>query len=212
MHKTVMLLVSTALLIVSLFGRRAGAQQELAIFELDRDVVRIDTLGDVKLVRTAYTPREVRVIKTREYQSSTCTEYTQHEYTGTCYSSTLLPNPRVCSVWENYTTYGPFGGIYVARRCVFWTGGGTTRVSTPYSCPAVREVCSKSELSMRVGTIEFDFTFRKMHRLGEGEVEEYLLTEQNQAGRSSWDFRILDSNGRRYEVRRDGTNFELRRD
>ena len=51
-----------------------------------------------------------------------------------------------------------------------------------------------------------------MHRLGDGEIEEYLLTEQNSAGRSSWDFRILNSNGRAYQIRRDGTEFELRRE
>ena len=67
-------------------------------------------------------------------------------------------------------------------------------------------------METRLGTVEFNFTVRRMHRLGEGEIEEYLLTEQNMAGRTSWDFRILNSNGRRYQVRRDGTNFELRRD
>jgi hypothetical protein len=51
-----------------------------------------------------------------------------------------------------------------------------------------------------------------MHRLGEGEVEEFLLTEEYLDGRTSWDFRILNSNGRRYEITRDGTEFELRRD
>ena len=211
MSKTHLLIIAGIVSAMVLAGEPSNAQ-DMAVFELDRSVVEINTLGDVKLIRTATTPREVRVIKTREYQASTCTEYTQHQYTGTCYTSTLVPNPRVCSLYETYTTYGPFGGIYVARRCVFWVGGGVSTVAQPYSCPATREVCSKSELEMRIGTIEFNFTFRRMHRLGEGEVEEYLLTEQNSAGRSSWDFRILDSNGRRYEVRRDGTDFELRRE
>jgi hypothetical protein len=67
-------------------------------------------------------------------------------------------------------------------------------------------------MQTRVGTIEFTFVFKRMHRLGEGEVEEFLLTEEYLDGRTSWDFRILNSNGRRYEITRDGTEFELRRD
>ncbi len=190
---------------------QASNAQELAAFELDQSSVRVNTLGDVKLIRTADTPREVRVIKTREYQASTCTEYTRHETMGTCYTRTPIPNPRTCSFYETYTTYGPFGSIHVQRRCVLWVGGGRSTIETPYSCPTSRQVCSKSEMQMRVGTIEFTFIFRRMHRLGPGEVEEYLLTEENLNGRSSWDFRIVNSNGRRYEITRDGTQFELRR-
>ena len=210
MQRTPSLWISAAFLLTALFGSAANAQ-DLATVYLDQEVVNIDTLGDVKLIRTADTPREVRVIKTREYQASTCTEYSTHQTTGTCYTSTPVPNPRVCSLYETYTTYGPFGGIFVHRRCVFWVGGGFSTVAQPYSCPVTREVCTKSELEMRVGTVEFTLTLRRMHRLGEGEVEEYLLTEQHSAGRTTWDFRILNSSGRTYEVRRDGTNFELRR-
>lgn len=210
MNRTSLFVVASVVSMSALFGQSSYAQ-DMAVYYLDQSVVDIDTLGDVKLIRTADTPREVTVRKAREYQASTCTEYTQHQYTGTCYTQTPVPNPRVCSLWDTYTTYGPFGAIYVHRRCVFWVGGGIATVATPYSCPATREVCTKSELEMRVGTIEFEFKLRRMHRLGEGEVEEYLLTEQNTAGRSSWDFRILNSNGRTYEVRRDGTEFELRR-
>jgi len=197
--------------LIMLFGASANAQ-DLAVYELNQSVINIDMLGDVKLIRTADTPREVRIIKAREYQASTCVEYTTHESMGTCYDRTLVPNPRVCGLFETFTTYGPFGGIVVRRRCVYWVGGGTSSIATPYSCPVTRQVCARSELEMRVGTIEFNFELRRMHRLGEGEVEEYLLTEQNNAGRTTHDFRILNSNGRRYEVRRDGTNFELRRD
>lgn len=211
MHKSASTLSSASLLVMVLFGSAANGQ-ELATFELDRDVVRVNTLGDVKLIRTADTPKEVRVIKTREYQTSTCTEFTRHEYTGTCYTRTPVPNPRTCSLYETYTTYGPFGSIHVQRRCVFWVGGGFSTIAQPYSCPTSRQVCSSSEMQMRVGTIEFTFRFRKMHRLGDGEVEEYLLIEENMEGRTSWDFRILNSNGRRYQITRDGTEFELRRD
>jgi hypothetical protein len=211
MHKAPLLVVAGILSAAALFARPSNGQ-DLAAFELDRSVVNVNTLGDVKLIRTADTPKQVKIIKTREYQTSTCTEFSQHQYTGTCYTSTLIPNPRVCGLYENYTTYGPFGAIYVQRRCVYWVGGGVSTIAQPYACPATREVCTKSELEMRVGTIEFDFHFKKMHRLGDGEVEEYLLTEQNSAGRSSWDFRILDSNGRTYQITRDGTDFELKRD
>lgn len=210
MHKAPLLVVAGVLSTIVLFGEPSNAQ-DMAVYYLDQSVINVDTLGDVKLIRTANTPKEVKIIKTREYQASNCTEYSTHEYTGTCYTSTLVPNPRVCSLYETYTTYGPFGTIYVQRRCVLWVGGGVSTVAQPYSCPATREICTKSEMEMRIGTIEFDFRFRKMHRLGDGEVEEYLLTEQNSAGRTSWDFRILNSNGRTYQVVRDGTNFELKR-
>lgn len=211
MRKTTWLLVVAASSMFVFFGKSSNAQ-DMAVFYLDQSVINIDTLGDVKLIRTADTPREVKVIKAREYQASTCIEYATHEYTGTCYTRTPVANPRVCNLYETYTTYGPFGGIYVQRRCVFWVGGGFSTVAQPYSCPATRQVCSRSELEMRVGTIEFDFRMRRMHRLGDGEVEEYLLTEQNSSGRSSWDFRILNSNGRTYQISRDGTEFELKRD
>ena len=65
-----------------LFGRTSNAQ-DMAVFELDQSVVNVNTLGDVKLIRTANTPKEVRIIKTREYQASTCIEYSTHEYMGT---------------------------------------------------------------------------------------------------------------------------------
>ncbi len=210
MSKNTFLLLAGVLCVIVPFGKPSNAQ-DMAVYYLDQSVINIDTLGDVKLIRTADTPREVKIIKAREYQASTCTEYTTHEYMGTCYATTPVPNPRVCSFYETYTTYGPFGGIYVQRRCVFWVGGGISTIAQPYSCPTTREVCKRTEMEMRIGTIEFDFRLRRMHRLGDGEVEEYLLTEQNTAGRSSWDFRILNSNGRTYEVRRDGTEFELRR-
>lgn len=211
MHKTPFLVIAGVFSMIVLFGTAANAQ-DLATFDLDQSVVRVNTLGDVKLIRTANTPREVRVIKTREYQASTCTEFTRHEYMGTCYTRTPVPNPRTCSLYETYTTYGPFGSIHVQRRCVFWVGGGSSTIAQPYSCPTSRQVCSKSEMQTRVGTIEFTFVFKRMHRLGEGEVEEFLLTEEYLDGRTSWDFRILNSNGRRYEITRDGTEFELRRD
>ena len=210
MYKSPLLVVAGFISMIALFGKSSNAQ-DLAVYELDQSVVDIDTLGDVKLIRTANTPKEVRIIKAREYQASTCTEYSTHEYRGTCYDHTVVPNPRVCSLYETYTTYGPFGGIYVQRRCVFWVGGGVSTVAQPYSCPATRQVCTRSEMEMRIGTIEFNFTFKRMHRLGDGEVEEYLLIEQNSAGRSSWDLRILNSNGRTYQVTRDGTDFELKR-
>ena len=198
MHRTPLPVVAGVFSIIALLGGSSNAQ-DLAIFYLDQSVINVDTLGDVKLIRTADTPKEVRIIKTREYQASTCTEYSTHQYTGTCF-------------YETYTTYGPFGTIYVQRRCVLWVGGGLSTIAQPYSCPATREVCTKSEMEMRIGTIEFNFKFRRMHRLGDGEVEEYLLTEQNSAGRTSWDFRILNSNGRRYQITRDGTEFELKRE
>lgn len=210
MRNTRLLVLAGLVSTFVLFGSSSNAQ-DMAVVELDRSVVNINTLGDVKLIRTANTPRAVKIIKAREYQASTCTEYTTHQYTGTCYSRVRVPNPRVCNFYETYTTYGPYGSIYVHRRCVSWVGGGTSTVAQPYSCPATREVCSRSAMEMRVGTIEFNFRFRRMHRLGNGEIEEYLLTEENSAGRSSWDFRILDSNGRTYRITRDGTEFELRR-
>jgi len=211
MHRTPSLVVTGIISTLVLFGNSSNAQ-DMAVFDLDQGMININMLGDVKLIRTADTPREVRIIKMREYQSSTCTEFTTHEYTGTCYSRTRVPNPRVCNFYQTYTTYGPFGSIHVHQRCVSWVGGGTSTIAQPYSCPATRQVCAKSEMTMRTGTIEFNFTFRRMHRLRDGEVEEYLLTEQNSAGRSSWDFRILESNGKRYRITRTGTNFELRRD
>lgn len=198
-------------LMLALLGSIAQAQDK-AVFQLDKEVVRVNMLGDVKLIRTAKTPKEVKIIKTREYQTSTCTEYSTHEYLGTCYTRTRIPNPRVCNFFETYTTYGPFGSIHVQRRCISWTGGGTSTISEPYSCMSTREVCSKSAMKMQVGTIEFKFKFKKMHKLASGEIEEYLLTEENSEGRTSWDFRILDSNGRAYKIKREGSNFELRRD
>lgn len=211
MHKRPLLVVAAVFSMIFVFGKSSNAQ-ELAVFNLDQGVIYIETLGDVKLVRTADTPKDVRIVKTREYQVSTCTEFAQRESMGTCYSSEPVLNPRVCGLYENYTTYGPFGSIYVQRRCVFWVSGGVSTVATPYSCPTTREVCTKSAMETRIGTIEIDFILRRMHRLGDGEVEEYLLTEQNSAGRSSFDFRILNSNGRRYQITRNGTEFELKRD
>ena len=210
MKRAPLIAIAAALLAILLLFPSAHAQ-DVATYYLDQSVINIDTLGDVKLIRTAQTPRDVKIIKAREYQASTCTAFTTHEYTGTCYERALIPNPRVCGLFETYRTYGPFGSVYVGRRCVYWVGGGFTSAAQPYSCPATREVCSRTEMEMRIGTIEFDFEFRRMHRLGAGEVEEYLLTEQYASGRSTWDFRILDSNSRTYEVRRDGTTFELRR-
>lgn len=211
MLKTPWPIVAGFFLMIAFFGNPANAQ-ELAVFYLDQSVINIDTLGDVKLVRTADTPKEVRIIKTREYQASNCTEFSTHQVMGTCYSSTPVFNPRVCSLYETYTTYGPFGAIYVQRRCAFWVGGGVSTVAQPYSCPTTREVCTRTVMEMRIGTIEFDFKFKRMHKLGDDEVEEYLLTEQFLAGRTSWDFRILNSNGRAYQISRDGTEFQLKRD
>ena len=142
---------------------------------LDRAEIHVPQIGDMRLIRTANTPKKVKIHKSYDYYENVCVA---RDYRSTCGRDRFRCGTRrvVRQVWDSS-----------AQRYV-------QRVRhRPRHCCWEESFCARTQTQLRRGNSKIKLEFKKAPAVPFNQEDVFLITETPRHGEPKWRMSVIQS-------------------